>query len=218
VCINKYIYDSFISNDEISPKCKLIPTIFDANFKIFDIKKKYSDYFTVFYCANTTTLKGLQYLLPAFNIFQKNKSNVQLYIGGTIDKGIFNLISKYLNHNILLLGSLNSFQIAEQLKQTSVFVLPSLTDAGPVTMIEAMYSKTPVICSDGVGNQWLIKEGFNGYLYERYSIDQLVDKLERCYNNIEELQIVGENARKTIDNAIINKQEFYGKFEELIIQ
>jgi len=216
LCINQYIYESFIPNDEISPKYKLIPTIFDANFKIFDIKKKHSNYFTVFYCAHTTTLKGLQYLLPAFNIFQKNKSNVQLFIGGTIDKGVFNLISKSLNDNIRLLGSLESIQIAEQLKQTSVFVVPSLTDAAPVTMIEAMYSKTPIICSDGVGHQWLIEEGVNGYLYDKYSIEQLVEKLERCYNNIENLQIMGENARITIDNAIINKRNFNYRFEKLI--
>jgi glycosyltransferase involved in cell wall biosynthesis len=214
-CINDYIYDSFKKYPIVENKLVLLYTIFDANFKIFDITKKVNSSFRIFYCAHSTTLKGLHILLEAFNKFKIGKENIELLIGGNIERNLFLKINDLMKGTIIL-GNMDSKQIATQLKSTSIFIVPSLTDAAPVSMIEAMYSKTPVICSDGVGHQWLIEEGYNGFKYSRNSTNQLIEKLELAYSIKNDLKHLGENARKTILEIMNKRNDFFINFEKYI--
>lgn len=217
ICINKYILNSFKNSFLNINKVLLLPTIFDANYNDFEITKIHNEIFTIFYCAHTTTLKGLHILLDAYFIFMEGKADIQLVIGGKIDTSILDKISKSLNNTtIKIIGNLNSSQVAGQLKTSNLFVVPSLTDAGPVTMIEAMYTRTPVVCSSGVGNQELIKDGFNGFIYKINNAIQLSEKLEQAYTSKDKLTLIGGNARKTVIKCLSLKREFLLKFESLI--
>jgi glycosyltransferase involved in cell wall biosynthesis len=218
ISINQYINDTFYFDKSLkSKKLELLPFIFDANYSAFNTQKTHVDKFRVFYCAHSTTLKGLQYLIPAFKKFQENKIDVELIIGGRIDPSIQRIIEKKINDKINYIGHLTSLQIAEVLISASIFVVPSITDAAPVTLIEAMYSKTPVICSTGVGHQWLIEDGVNGFIYNYSSTKELIQKLEECYKIRKTLPLLGLNARKKIDEIILNKGEFYINFEKLLV-
>lgn len=214
ISINEYVFNTFQVGQLINKKQILIPTIFDANFEVFNIVKNTTSTFTIFYCAYTSTLKGLHILLDAFEILESEGLSIKLIIGGEIETGFYKkIICPKLkdNCNIEFLGNLNSSQIANQLKLANIFIVPSLTDSGPVTMIEAMFSKTPIICSDGVGHKWLISDGVEGFIYNKDSALDLKNKIIYAYNNAADLVVMGENARKKVDQTIRKKPRFYEK-------
>lgn len=200
VCINDYIASTFEDGSKTIIKA---PTIFSANYSRFNINKEISNDFTFFYCAHTTILKGLHILLDAFNSFSQDVPNVRLFIGGNIKGGLDNRIKSLLkNDKIYLLGNLTSEQMAMHMKCTDVFIVPSICDAGPVTVIEAMFSRTPVICSNGVGHQFLIEDEINGFLYDKFDTHKLVSILSKCYRYRNKLSKLGESARERIEKEL----------------
>jgi glycosyltransferase involved in cell wall biosynthesis len=203
VCINEYIVETYKSDISINAEIVLMPMIFDADFVLFDIKKFHDNAFVIMFCAHTTVLKGLHILVDVFNSFKKGKQNVELYIVGNIDPIVFNLLqSKLKCSSIKLFGQLSGAHLSEYFKIASVFVVPSLTDAAPVTMIEAMWSRTPVVVSSGVGNRWLIENGINGYVYSMFDKDMLEDCLNLFYYDRELLNSLGEKGRNTIEDLL----------------
>lgn len=219
ISINEYVYKTF-KIPQLSNKQQIIlPTIFDANFPIFDIVKNRSETFTMFYCAFTSTLKGLHILLDAYEICIKNDLQIKLIIGGEIENEFYEkvVLPKITNNfKIVFLGNINSLQIAQQLKISDIFIVPSLTDSGPVTMIEAMYSKTPIICSNGVGHKWLISQRQEGFIYEKDSFLDLYNQILDAYLNKDELVFMGERARKKIEEVISKKIIFYKGLDDYI--
>jgi glycosyltransferase involved in cell wall biosynthesis len=63
------------------------------------------------------------------------------------------------------------------------FVLPSIYEGMPLSIIEAMASKVPVVASKTSGNTDLIRHLENGLLFESESADDLADKLQMLINN-----------------------------------
>ena len=113
------------------------------------------------------------------------------------EPGIENILIKLINRaelsqNIKLLG----FQkdTTEFLKKSTIFVLPSLNEGTPNTVLEAMSLGVPVVASRVGGIPDLITDGFNGIL-----VDNNAEKLGR---KILEL-LTNEKQRKNISTEAI---------------
>lgn len=70
-------------------------------------------------------------------------------------------------------------QIVEELKNSSVFVLPSYREGVPRSTQEAMAIGRPVITTDVPGCRETVVDGVNGFLVPKWNVDALVDKM--CY-------------------------------------
>lgn len=217
IAINNYIYNSFYKNKYSNNyKIILIPTIFDTDFTLFDVNKKHNDIFTILYCAHTTTLKGLHFLIKVFNDLIDNNFKINLFVAGGIDENIKDIIKKYQNTHIKYFGNIKPKVLAELLGESDVFVIPSLCDAGPVTLVEAMYSKSVVITSNNVGNQWLISHGSDGFIFD-LKTDSLFDILVQTYSSREMLLEMGDKAKSKIIKVNNEKNTFYIEIEKLIL-
>jgi glycosyltransferase involved in cell wall biosynthesis len=75
-----------------------------------------------------------------------------------------------------------------------VFVIPSLEDNLPNTVIESLLCGTPVIGFPTGGIKEMIQDGENGYLCEEISVAALADKLQKFLDN--PLLFSGEKIRK----------------------
>lgn len=67
------------------------------------------------------------------------------------------------------------------------FVLPSTSETQGLTAIEANACGTPVLGADRKALKEVIVEGFNGYLFDPYRSESLIEALKRGYKNIREL-------------------------------
>ncbi len=72
-----------------------------------------------------------------------------------------------LNNHIFLLGHINSQELANMYKVSNALILPSFSDPSPLTVIEALYMKLPIILSNRCGNHFeAVIENLNGYLFD----------------------------------------------------
>lgn len=107
-----------------------------------------------------------------------------------------------LNENINFLG--NRCDIPELLSQSDLFVLPSRYEGMPLSLLEAMASKLPVIASNISGAMDLINDEINGVLFESENYMDLADKILFLYNNKERMENLAQNAYKYVQDFDIS--------------
>jgi glycogen synthase len=90
-------------------------------------------------------------------------------------------------------------EVAAIQSRSRLNLVPSTWDVFNFTVVEAMHSGRPVICSDGAGASELIEDGVTGFVYEGSSPNALAAALERALALPEERLVeIGMNARDHI--------------------
>lgn len=74
--------------------------------------------------------------------------------------------AKNNNINLELLGNLLPEEVKQYYRMADVFLLPSISDANPLTCVEALWSRLPLFVSEHVGNgSEVVDPGKNGYIF-----------------------------------------------------
>lgn len=183
------------------------------NFEVFKEEVKRQDNkFRVFYIAHTVLLKGLQYLLEAWENIDKEGS--ELVVGSDIDKNVMEIIKKRFSDldNIRYVGHVEDINI--YFRQSSVFVCSSLIDGGPRTVYEAMACGLPVIVTEGCGAKDIIDNGIDGFVVPIRNADAIKEKILWLREHPEEATQMGFRARKKIEKYPI--KEFADKISETV--
>ncbi|MFA7450087.1 MAG: glycosyltransferase family 4 protein [Bacteroidales bacterium] len=184
---------SFIES-HIIPNTSAFPDLyFQKNNKI-----------TFCFVAHPFWLKGLPYLLEAWS--KINTSDILLKVGGRIDNQLQKIIAnKYSN-----LQSVEYFGWVDNLNQfmrtSHVCIVPSLLDAGPATVAEAMICGLPVVVSEGCGARTLIKDNINGFIIPTGDANALAEKINWFKSNPNNILKMGKEATKTINELAKSDQ------------
>lgn len=119
--------------------------------------------------------KGFHYMLEALNYLDKN---IELMVLGNAQKTDFPS-----DANINYLGYISSpHQMAELYNQADVFVIPSLEDNLPNTVIESHCCGTPVVGFRRTGIANMITSGVNGVLVDTLSGAALAEGIQGAYS------------------------------------
>ncbi|KKN76030.1 hypothetical protein LCGC14_0374200 [marine sediment metagenome] len=154
----------------------------------FTPAEKTEETFRVLFLANAGILKGLQYLLKAWE--NLNLDNSELIIAGLMYPDVQQTIKKYKHlKNVKYVGFVNS---REYYQKSDVYVLPSLTEGSPQTALEAMASGIPIIGFENSG--FLCKRG--GFIIPNKDVEALKEKIRFLYDNPNERQRIGKIARE----------------------
>jgi sugar transferase (PEP-CTERM/EpsH1 system associated) len=89
------------------------------------------------------------------------------------------------------------YNIAEILNDFYIFVLPSIAEGVPITLLEAMSTALPVVCSRVGGIPEVVTED-SGILVQSGDSDSLTKAILKLLNNKELAKQYGENARKRV--------------------
>ena len=97
----------------------------------------------------------------------KNKKKISVIVAG---EGALLTELKHLAQelevDVHFIGSKKQDEVAKLYKCVDIFVLPSLSDPNPLTCVEALWSKKPLLVSNHVGNYpEVIIQGENGYMF-----------------------------------------------------
>ena len=93
-----------------------------------------------------------------------------------------------------------------------IYIQPSITEGYPLSVLEAMAAKLPIITSNAGGLDKMIEHDINGWKYEARNIDELFEILKLAMNSSKKkLFNLSSNAFKkiNIENNIENIAKVY---------
>lgn len=148
--------------------------------------------------------KGLEFFLKAIPNIEE-KENVQFICVGS---GNF---EKPVKVNFTFLGSISDRQeLVSVYSAADVFVIPSLEDNLPNTIIESLACGTPVVGFNTGGIPDLILDNYNGFLAKKRDEKDLARKINHLLRNQQLITEFSNNARTFIeencDNQIQSKK------------
>ncbi len=160
----------------------------------------------IFFAGGLVPVKNVSILIKAFA--GMNNKNIKLFIAGAgIDRKKLEQLTVKLSceKNIVFLGNLNSENLVDYYNASDVFCLPSLNEGTPNVIIESLLCGTPVVASNVGGIPNVIKEGFNGYLFESNNIDKLKEKLEKALSKDWNREQLRESVSSFFSSNVIKK-------------
>ncbi len=101
--------------------------------------------------------------------------------------------SLHLENRIFLPGI--TMDVEAILKNTDLFVFPSIYEGFPNALCEAMSFGLPVIASNCSGNTDLIQHGVNGLLFQSTDVDGLVSSMQQLLDNPDQCNKLANNAK-----------------------
>lgn len=148
--------------------------------------------FAVGYLAYSVPLKGLHYLMEAWE--KAALENANLYIGGPIDAKYKRYLDSRFPHlrNVKYTGLVS--EKSAFYKQLSLFVAPSVIDGEPVTVLEAMQFGVPAVVTEACGVKDFIQHGEDGFIIPSEDPSRLCEVIKWCYQNQDKTRGIGQRA------------------------
>ncbi len=168
--------------------------------------------FKVSFLAFTVLLKGLQYVLDAWMELQH--TDMELHIGGPIDDNVQQLIDNRYRQlkNVFFTGRVTD--IPSFFADKSVYILSSIIDGAPVTILEAMHCGVPVIVSDNCGTKDIVQEGKTGWVVPNRNATAIKEKILEAYADPSRTAEMGRQAKVVLDGY--NMDEFVREIADIV--
>jgi len=203
--IIKYNTDAFInvSNEEQIQALKLKFIKPEKSYMIYngiDIEffKKYTfrdedkkrklgldkDAFVIGNISRFDSIKGHRYLIEGFSMLVKEMNNaVLVLVGDGLEKAAMQkLVSSLgIQDKVYFLG--NRTDIPSLLSIFDIFVFPSIREGLPYALIEALAAGVPIVATNVIGNNELIKDGMNGVLCKPKSGEAIFEAIKKILDN-----------------------------------
>jgi len=189
ILFSKHLLKFFYKNNY-----EIIPNGIDISK--YDIIVNKNNIFTFIAIGRLETMKNHKLLIEIANKL-KDKYSFQIYIVGEgyLRKELEKLIDKYNLQNIVkLLGLRND--VPKFLNKSHCFVMPSLWEGLPISLLEAGASKLPVIVTP-VGSITELINDNNGYLSD---LEDFEKNMELVLNTYDEAKLKGQNLFDDIKN------------------
>lgn len=129
--------------------------------------KKENKFFKILFVGRLHPQKGLKYLIMAINSIKNELNNVEFHIigSGEQSKELQTEVNKLgLNHFIKFRGKIFGKELIKEFKSSHLFILPSIFEGQPLTLLEAWASELPVLVTDVGDNYRFVKKDLNGWI------------------------------------------------------
>lgn len=156
--------------------------------------------------ANLRPLKNHIMLLKGITPILKENHDLKLLLvgGGDTQKEVLNYIDRHnFQDSIFLLGVRND--VPEILSISDIFVLTSLWEGMPGSIMEAMAAGLPVVATNVGDIKELVDDGKNGFLVEVGDIDGLSKKIKILLEDKRLRKQMGQEGSKKIDDYSLGK-------------
>ncbi len=196
------MWHSVVTKITNNTNIKIIPNLVDVeDFRLIRTRRSFSG-LNVFTAGRLERRKGSYDILDIVPIVLKEMPGVKFYLAGDGDvEKIRELCKKRgIEKNVMLLGWINKDRLLAELKNASIFLLPSYNEGLPVAILEAMALGLPVISTRVGGIPELVEEGRNGFLVNPGQKQELAARIVGLLRNRELRREMSENNIKKIDS------------------
>lgn len=145
--------------------------------------------------------KGVSYLLSAVADLQQDFPDVgvQIFGDGPLKRKIVGLVSDLgLTEKVSIRGFVSHERLMSEVGKASIVVFPSLYEAQPISILEAMACKKPVVAFDLPFSREIIRDGYDGVLAKTGDVEDLTRKIRLLLGD-EKLRLrLGNNAYEQV--------------------
>jgi glycosyltransferase involved in cell wall biosynthesis len=125
--------------------------------------------------------KGVEDLVPAFDTLARRHPALTLTVLGVgVPRAtVTNAFSEDVRSRVTVVTTAGDGEAAQTLAAADVFVLPSLFEGTPLTLIEGMMSGLPIVTTDTCGMRDTLRHDVTGLLVPVRAPDAIVSAVER---------------------------------------
>ncbi|MBU2472659.1 glycosyltransferase [Patescibacteria group bacterium] len=209
ICVSKYDYQMALKH-RIAPKRKLITIHNGIDLENISFLSKEqaqkrligreSPLF-IGTIAEWTKNKGLIYLIKATQTLELKEKEFDVILIGSGEnpdkEKMYDYDKKYNLDNVRLIEFIPN--AVKYFKAFDIFVLPSLKEGLPYTIIEAMAAQLSIIATNVGGIPEMIENNINGILIKPKNPDLIGEKITYLINNPEKAQVMAQKARQKVE-------------------
>lgn len=130
----------------------------------------------VLFAGSISVQKGVHHLLQAGKALP---GKVELRLAGVVSQDLKPALAEG-GASVTHLGKLSKSDLAAEMAQADLFVLPSIQDGFGMVVAEAMACGTPCAVSDGAGASEIVEEGVAGWVFPAGNAEALTAVLEQA--------------------------------------
>lgn len=153
----------------------------------------------ILYVGQLISRKGVLELLSAWSNIAGNINATLVYVGGgALEQELKEHINKDSITNVVLTGAIDYDKIAIYYQAADCFILPTVEDNWSLVVPEAMACGLPVATTiyNGCHPELITKE--NGWVFDTYNEQSIIDTLQSIVDNKERLKEMGEVSKRIV--------------------
>jgi glycosyltransferase involved in cell wall biosynthesis len=151
--------------------------------------------FRALFVGQLSIRKGVRYLLDAWESLRL--PNAELVLAGAAAASFEPVLHPYRG-SFVRAGFLGQHELAELYRSADVFLFPSLADAWPLAVADAMASGLPVVTTSSTGVP--VRDGIDGFIVAPRDVEALEQKIELLFRQPELRMELGRNARAWVES------------------
>jgi glycosyltransferase involved in cell wall biosynthesis len=188
--LSSFAKKTFIEAGVPEKKLRILPLGVNTDL-FYPEASEASNRFVVLYVGRIDLLKGVQYLLEAFQ--RLRLPNAELWLVGHTASEMKPLLERYTGEKNRYFGARSQSELRWYYNQASVVVFPTLLDSFGMVILEAMACAKPVIATTHSGAPDVFM-GAEGILIPPASVEALAETLEKAYKAPDQLREMGKAA------------------------
>ncbi len=152
--------------------------------------------------GNLFEVKGQKFLLRACSLLVRNHPDLVLLVageGGQLEDLMQEAEQLGISGNVRFLGFRDD--VPSLLRAMDVFVLPSLSEGLPLSILEALALEKPVVATNVGGIPEIVDDGVSGYLVPPADSRQLADRISEALADSETATALAKAGRKKVQRA-----------------
>ena len=160
------------------------------------------DKFNILFIGSVTDRKKPHMIIDAINSLQDKNINLSI-VGPTPNEKYLEelkelIVKRNLSSQISLIGSVDREKVKEFYKNSSLMVLPSISEGLARVIFESQVASCPVLVTDAPGMGDIVIDGQTGYMFESNNLESLSEKIAYIKDNYEEVTAIAKNAKNFI--------------------
>lgn len=192
-----------ILETETTSKIFTISNGIEYNHILNNIRRISLKHPSIFFLGVLRREKAVELLLEALPRVIKSHPNIHLYIGGSgpQEQELKRKVIEFeIENYVTFLGFLSEDEKYEYYASADIYILPSIYENEPITILEAMACGKPIIASRIYGIPYLVRDNYNGFLFESGNVDDLSEKIITIFNDIDRLNSMGQRSQNVASN------------------
>ena len=223
IAVSDYIRQETLSKAQLGDRsCELIYNGVDTNFfKPDSIIKQEKD--SILFVGRLSQTKGAPNLFKALPAVFSAHPSARLYfigkdpinhLGEQASAALINGLPEQFRSRVKICGETSREKLPEMYRKASVVVFPSMVEAHPIAVLEAMACECPTVFMRSGPGPEMIKHGLEGLLCDTLDPDKIADAVIAMLNNPARAREMGRAARERVQKQFsmpqfLDKNELY---------